>query len=126
MHFTSLIFILNIMFSLIILFVFTGTYFFYCSSKKMKSIHQIEYSIFKSFTPIQLKVSGFILLAIAACLTIVKQGLEAGSFAFIVYLMTFLSLVNLLFPYKTLKWKHILFLFSISLIIELIIMLISH
>ncbi|WP_312697637.1 hypothetical protein [Sphingobacterium mizutaii] len=108
------------MFSLIILFVFTGTYFFYCSSKKMKNIHLVENSIFKSLSPKQLKGLGLILLLAAACLTLVKQGIEAGSFAFIVYLMAFLSLINLLFPYKAFQWKHILFLFSISLILEFI------
>ncbi len=108
------------MYSLIIFFVFTGSYFLYCSSKKMKSIHQVEFSILKIFHPNQLKLAGFILLAIAAILTLWKQGLEAGSFAFSVYLMTFLSLLNLLFPYKTINWKHILLLFSISLTIEII------
>ncbi len=108
------------MYSLIIFFVFTGSYFLYCSSKKMKSIHQVEFSVFKSFQPKQLKLIGFILLAIAAILTLWKQGLEAGSFAFSVYLMAFLSLLNLLFPYKTINWKHILLLFSILLTIEII------
>ncbi|WP_185213729.1 DUF3325 family protein [Sphingobacterium mizutaii] len=87
----------------------------------MKSTHQVEVSVFKTFQPKQLKLAGYILLAIAAVLTIWKQGLEAGSFAFTIYLMTLLSLLNLLFPYKTLNWKHILLLFSISLTIEIIL-----
>ena len=87
----------------------------------MKSTHQVEISVFKAFPPKQLKLASLFLLATAAILTLWKQGLEAGSFAFCIYLMAFLSLLILLFPYKSINWKHIFILFSISLTIEIIL-----
>lgn len=85
----------------------------------MKKIHGVEKSIIRQIPPEYLKPIGILILILAASLTLKNQGYEAGSYAFLVYLMASLSLTNLLFPYKTFNWKHLLLIFIVSLSIEL-------
>lgn len=97
-----------------------GSYLIYCSSKKMKAAHNAGDTFLKAIPVEYLKPVGMIILLISATLTMKEQGVEAGAFAFIVYLMGSFSLVNLLLPYKELKWFHLLALFMVAIGIELL------
>ncbi len=107
------------MISFIFLFVFTGSYLIYFSSNKMVKTHNVENTFLRIIPLKYLKPLGLIFLSIAGIFTLKYQGLEAGSYALIVYIMGSLSLVILLIPYKILSWKHLIIIFIVIMFLEL-------
>lgn len=59
-----------------------------------------------------------IIVVTLLCLTIIK-GIAAGLFAWIVFVMGFLSLIVLIYPFQYMKSKSILMILSVCLLIEI-------
>jgi len=96
------------MYTFLLLLIFTGSFFWYCSSEKVK-ITQGP------------RILAIVLLGLAWILTIYLQGILSGTLAFGAYTMGFFSLVVLLWPYRYFQWKQLTAVLLIALLFEFFI-----
>lgn len=75
-------------------------------------------SIYLNQHPFVAKALGYFLLFVSWIVFANLQGLGAGTFAAIVYFMTFGSLIILLAPYRYLNWGYILCIVLLCGVIE--------
>ncbi len=109
------------MYTLLLFIVFIGCFFWYCSSSKVKLQYAPAVVLRLSKDKKRARTLGIFLLAIAYLFTLYLQGLLTGTLAFVTYVMGFFSLIVLLWPYRYFKWRQILFVGILSLILEIII-----
>lgn len=98
-----------------------AAFLFYHSSEKVKFVNRPLW--LEKFSKQRSLIRGFSLLLFLLCGVVITvvQGIGAGSFALIVYIMGAFSLVILLAPYALFRWYQMALLFVFSLSLELFI-----
>ncbi|WP_394676777.1 hypothetical protein [uncultured Sphingobacterium sp.] len=109
------------MYTFLLLTIFTGSLFWYCSSEKVniEKSHKLILTFAKDKT--RSKILGIVLLGLSWILTMYLQGLLSGTLAFGAYTMGFFSLIVLLWPYRYFQWKQLTIVFLLALIFETLI-----
>lgn len=109
------------MYTFLLLIIFAGSFFWYCSSEKVK-IKQAPPLIQPLVNDkIRAKILAIVLLGLSWIVTMYLQGILAGTFAFGAYTMGFFSLIVLLWPYRYFQWKQLTIVFLLALIFETLI-----
>lgn len=109
------------MYSILFSIMLFAAFLFYHSSEKVKFANRPLW--LEKFSKQRNLIKGGSLLLILLCgvaITMV-QGIGAGSFALIVYMMGAFSLVILLAPYALFRWYQLALLFVFSLSLELFV-----
>lgn len=108
------------MYSILLSIILAAAFLFYHSSDKVKFINRPSW--LESWGKQKYFIRGFSLLlfAIAALFVIKDQGVGAGSFAFITYIMGAFCVIILLAPYAVFRWYQLVLLFLFCLSVELL------
>ena len=109
------------MYTILLLLIFAGSFFWYCSSEKVKIKHAPALILPLVSDKIRAKILGIVLLGLSRVLTMYLQGLLSGTLAFGAYSMGFFSLIVLLWPYHYFQWKQLTVVFLVALLLETII-----
>ncbi|PUV22981.1 hypothetical protein [Sphingobacterium athyrii] len=109
------------MYTILLLLIFAGSFFWYSSSEKVKIKHAPALILPLMGDKIRAKILSIVLLGLSWVLTMYLQGLLSGTLAFGAYSMGFFSLIVLLWPYRYFQWKQLAFVFLFSLFLETII-----
>ncbi len=109
------------MYTILLLLIFAGSFFWYCSSEKVKIKHAPALILPLVSDKIRAKILGTVLLGLSWVLTMYLQGLLSGTLAFGAYSMGFFSLIVLLWPYHYFQWKQLTVVFLAALLLETII-----
>lgn len=109
------------MYTILLLLIFAGSFFWYSSSEKVKIKHAPALILPLVSDKIRAKILAIVLLGLSWVLTMYLQGLLSGTLAFGAYVMGFFSLIVLLWPYRYFQWKQITVVFIIALFFETII-----
>ncbi|WP_333575931.1 hypothetical protein [Sphingobacterium sp.] len=110
-----------IMYTFLLLLVFTGSFFWYCSSEKVNIKQGPPSILILVKDKNRSRILAIVLLGLAWILTIYLQGILSGTLAFGAYTMGFFSLIVLLWPYHYFQWKQLTIVFLIALIFETLI-----
>ncbi|WP_257669906.1 hypothetical protein [Parapedobacter tibetensis] len=108
------------MITTITILIFLGFFLLYHTSQKAVLSSSLKIAAWIHTYPKSGKRMGLSLLAAAILLCLVYLGIGAGLFSFFVILMTMGSLIVILTPLRLINWKVLIFIFLLSLIIELI------
>ncbi|MDR2270620.1 MAG: hypothetical protein LBF27_06910 [Sphingobacterium sp.] len=109
------------MYTFLLLLIFAGSFFWYCSSEKVKIKHGPSALLTLVNDKTRSRILGIVLLGLSWLLTMYLQGLLSGTLAFGAYAMGFFSLIVLLWPYRYFQWRQLAFVFLFSLFLETII-----
>jgi len=109
------------MYTFLLLLIFAGSFFWYCSSEKVKIQHGPSALLTLVNDKTRARILGVVLLGFSWALTMYFQGTLSGTLAFGAYAMGFFSLIVLLWPYRYFQWKQLTIVFLIALLLETII-----
>jgi len=109
------------MYTFLLLAIFTGSFFWYGSSEKVKIQHGSSALLTLVNDKTRSRILAIVLLSISWLWTMYLQGTLSGTLAFGAYVMGFFSLIVLLWPYRYFQWKQITVVFLIALFFETII-----
>ncbi|QIH31547.1 hypothetical protein [Sphingobacterium sp. DR205] len=109
------------MYTFLLLLIFAGSFFWFCSSEKVKIKHAPALILPLVSDKMRAKILGIVLLGLSWVLTMYLQGLLSGTLAFGAYSMGFFSLIVLLWPYHYFQWKQLTVVFLVALLLETII-----
>ncbi|WP_293899189.1 hypothetical protein [Sphingobacterium sp. UBA5670] len=109
------------MYTFLLLLIFTGSFFWYCSSEKVKITQGPNLLLNLAKDKNRSRILAIVLLGLAWILTIYLQGILSGTLAFGAYTMGFFSLVVLLWPYRYFQWKQLTAVLLIALLFEFFI-----
>lgn len=107
------------MYSIILGMILVAAFIFFNTSKKVKFSERAIWLEKIVSNRRKAQIISAILAIISLSFIIYLQGLGAGLFAWLIYFMGLLSVVVLLFPYQYFKYKHVLILFFICVLLEL-------
>lgn len=109
------------MYTFLLLIIFTGSFFWYCSSEKVniEKSHNLVLTLVKD--KIRSRILAIILLGLAWIMTMYLQGILSGTLAFGAYTMGFFSLIVLLWPYRYFRWQQLTLVVLLALIFETMI-----
>lgn len=109
------------MYTFLLLIIFTGSFFWYCSSEKV-NIKQGKPSVLALVKDKnRSRILAIVLLSLSWILTMYLQGILSGTLAFGAYTMGFFSLIVLLWPYRYFHWKQLTVVLLIALFLEFFI-----
>ncbi|QDO92562.1 hypothetical protein FNB79_00710 [Formosa sediminum] len=109
------------MITLSILLVIIAFYLHYTTSQKMKSENVLGIEPLLNQHTNLCKILSYILLSISCILTINVFGLAAGMFSFVIYLMTFGSLIILLVPLQLFNYKSLSLFTLMCFVLEFVV-----
>lgn len=109
------------MYTFLLLAIFTGSFFWYGSSKKVHIKQAPSFLLALVKDKSRSRILAIVLLSISWLWTMYLQGTLSGTLAFGAYVMGFFSLIVLLWPYRYFQWKQITVVFLIALFFETII-----
>jgi hypothetical protein len=107
------------MYSIILAIILIAAFIWFNTSKKVKFAKRAPWLDKIVANRNKARTITTLLAVISLCAVVHLQGFGAGIFAWLIYVMGILSLVVLLFPYHYLKYKHVLLIFGLCLVLEL-------
>lgn len=106
------------MITVIILLIFSASFVFYKTSKKVQlSYKNIVETWMQNHRPYS-KIIGTLLLTTALILSINNFGLTSGIIFWLIILMSFLSLIIIISPLQKVNYKYLILIFLVVLILE--------
>ena len=110
---------IKLMITSIILLTFLASFVLYNTSKKAMLQQSSSVEKWLQTNEKTAKIIGILTLIIAATTATFHFGITAGILFWLITLMTILSLLVILYPFKKINYKHLIGIFTIILIIEL-------
>jgi len=109
------------MYTLLLLFIFTGSFFWYCSSAKVHIKPGSSFMIALIQNKSRARLLAMAVLSLSWIWTMYLQGALSGTLASGTYTMGFFSLIVLLWPYRYFQWKQLTVILLLSLFFELFV-----
>ncbi|WP_426790052.1 hypothetical protein [Sphingobacterium sp. WOUb80] len=109
------------MYTFLLLLIFAGSFFWYCSSEKVKIAQGPNLLLNLAKDKNRSRILAIVLLGLSWIWTMYLQGILSGTLAFGAYTMGFFSLIVLLWPYRYFQWKQLTVIFLIALFFEFFI-----